>query len=166
MKPNLWPAVGGEVYFVCVGKQPSLWVDYSSNICIEMPLCACDVKRSGQSKVYKIKIITKTQSSMRWLESTSLYQEVPKHPSSPLRSPVEINYGINTISYCVTQVNQIESLEAANRFIILNKGSFKSTSKQGPDVLYMEGTWMPSGSKIFITSLVFQSCYVKWSPAI
>lgn len=56
--------------------------------------------------------------------------------SLPLEVRWRLTMGSTWLATVVTQVNQIGSLKPANRFIILNKGSFKNTSKQGPYVLY------------------------------
>lgn len=79
--------------------------------------------------------------------------------------------GSTRLATVVTQVNQIGSVEHANRFIILNKGSFK---KKGTNIhpvnkdlmSYTEGTEVPSGAKIFITLLAFQLRYIKRSSAV
>lgn len=89
--------------------------------------------------------------------------------SSPLGVRWRFTMGSTGLATVVTQVNLIGSLKHANRFIFPNKGSFwkykHSALKQGPYVLYRL-TGVDSGAAIFITLLVFQSCYIKRSSAI
>lgn len=65
--------------------------------------------------------IMQTQSPLRWLHPTLLYQEIPNHPVSSSEVLWRLMEGSTCLATVVTQVNQIGWLEHANRFIILNK---------------------------------------------
>lgn len=111
-----------------------------------------------------------THSSVSWLQSTLFYQEVPKHPSLPFKVRWRLTTGSTRLATVVTKVNQIGSLEHANRFIILNKGSFLkckySSCKQGPYVLYgrnRSAFWADFHNFVGISALLYKEiiCYLE-----